>query len=384
MPADNANAIEFFRQLDVFSTRYCKMLGLESHFSPWGGDAYDRGEPSGAILHYTADPDFESVVRWFVNPKFNSKVSSHVVVADRALGAQAMQTEDLPLVAALPATVVLCRPPEKTAWHATWTNGQCFGVECVNAGELRTQDNGHTLTWWPARDLASGPWTKPWTTPYKVATCQATRWWDPFPGDQLEAVVAVLRHVRALFPDSLRPGWILGHEQVQGVRTRTANGAMMQTDKRDPGPCFPLHGIRQAVFDDWRPLQQSAWFNPYRADPQWGDTERTRIVVAAVQAISGALAPPEPGVAWARLASALTALALKPDDPFGPWGKLALYLLGYYMPSVERGEYMIPEMDTEELTSVATFQRLMGLQVDSKPGSLTRTALCDRFKDRGF
>jgi N-acetyl-anhydromuramyl-L-alanine amidase AmpD len=382
--SDYERAVEFFRQLDVFSARYCASLGLTSHISPWGGDAYDRGGPSGAILHYTADPDLESVVRWFVNPKLGAKASAHVVVADRLVGSQHMLDSDLPLVAALPATVVLCRPFDKSAWHATWANGRCFGVECVNAGELRTPNNGAAFTWWPAKDKASAPWTKPWTTLYKAATCQATRWWDPFPGDQLESVVAVLRHVRALFPDYFEPGWILGHEQVQGVRTRTANGAAMLTDKRDPGPTFPLHGIRQAVFDGWRPLQESAWFNPYRADPQWCEVERARIVVAAVQAISGVAEPPEAGVAHARLASAITALALKPGDPFGPWGKLALYLLGYCMPSIERGEYASPSLDTSELTSVTTFQRLMGLQPDGIPGSLTRTALCDRLKDRGF
>lgn len=384
MVADKQEAAEFFRQLDVFSERYCKALSLESHISQWGGDAYDRKTPSGAILHFTADPDFDAVLRWFCNPKFGAKAAAHVVVADRAMGTQAMHAKDLPLVAELPATVALCRPVDKTAWHATWTNGSCFGIECVNAGELRTKDNGQTFTWWAPKDKASPPWTKPWNPPYKAATFQATRWWDTYLADQLTAVVMVLRYLRALFPDSIRPAWILGHEQVQGVRTRTSNGSMMLTDKRDPGPTFPLHGIRQATFDDWKPLTHYPWFNFHRADPQWGDAERSRIVVAAVQKISGASEPPDAKVAWQRLTSALTALALKPSDPFGPWGKIGLYLLGYYMPSVERGEYASVDLDTDELTSVATFQRLMGLQVDSKPGSFTRTALVDRLKDRGF
>ena len=254
MADDKAQAVEFFRQLDVFSKRYCQAISLETNISPWGGDAYDHGEPSGAILHYTADPSLENVVRWFVNPKFNAKAAAHVVVDDQSLEALAIHAQDLPLIQELSAAVVLCRPPNKTAWHATWANGSCFGVECVNAGELRTQDNGVTMTWWPAKDKTSGPWTKVWESLDKAATFQAGRWWDPFPSDQLDAVVTVLRHLRALFPDSLKPGWILGHEQVQGVRTLKMSGEAMQTDKRDPGPTFPLHGIRQAVFDSWKPL----------------------------------------------------------------------------------------------------------------------------------
>jgi len=381
---DKAQAIEFFRQLDVFSKKYCRAISLETNISPWGGGDYDRGKPSGAILHYTADPSLESVVRWFANPKLNAKVSAHVVVDDKSLETIAEHADGLPLIQELPATVVLCRPPDKTAWHATWVNGQCFSVECVNAGELRTQDNGATMTWWPAKDKASGPWTKVWKMLGKVATFQAGRWWDPFPPDQLAAVVTVLRHLRALFPESLKPGWLLGHEQVQGIRTRTSNGASMGTDKRDAGPTFPLHGIRQAVFDDWKPLTRYDWFQRYCCDPKWGDAERARILQAAIPEIYGQSESLETVDVFQRLHHELTAMALQSSTSFGPWGKLALYLLGYYMPSIERGEYTSLDLDTDELTSVATFQRLMGLQVDTKTGSFTRTALCDRIKDRGF
>ena len=383
MADDKAQAVEFFRQLDVFSKRYCQSLSLETNISRWGGEAYERGEPSGAILHYTADPSLESVVRWFVDPKLNAKVSAHVVIDDKSLE-MAEHADGLPLIQELPVAVILCRPPDKMAWHATWVNGACFGVECVNAGELRTQDNGVTMTWWPAKAAKSGPWTKVWKPVGQAATHQAGRWWAPFPPKQLEAAATVLRYLRAMFPDSLRPGWILGHEQVQGVRTRMSNGAAMGTDKRDAGPTFPLPGLRQAVFDDWKPLTRYDWFQRYCADAQWGDSERVRVLQAAIPEIYGRSECLETVDVFQRFHNALATLARELDGPFGPWGKLALYLLGYYMPSIARGEYTSPDMDSDELTSVATFQRLMGLQVDSKPGSLTRTAIRERIKDRGF
>lgn len=378
-------ALEFFRQLAIFSERYIQQnVKSAAPMSPWGNPT--MGTIKGAVVHYTADENLDRVIRWFNDPALNAQCSSHVVIADRQLGSQAMLTGDLPLIAALPATVVQCRPPSMEAWHATWTNPRYYGVECVSAGELKTGDGKTFHSWRPAaKDAAE--WTALWTSAYKTPLQAWGRWWDPFRADQVAAVVAVLRYVRDLPGAALVRPHVIGHEHVQGVNTLRANGKKMQTDKRDPGPTCPVHGIRAAVFDDWRPLEQATWWNLMRQDPVSVFTARSQVVQRVVAAMSGLAEMPPADIAWDRFRSAAHTLPVK-DDPFGGWGKLALWLLGYYMPSVERegmlAENLEASLDSDEIQSVWLFQKMAGIETDGRPGIDTRWSLLERLKDRGI
>lgn len=377
-------AREFFRQLGEFSARYIA-ANVKSALpaSSWGDPK--MATVQGAVIHYTADEDLNRVIRWFNDPSLGAKASSHVIVADRQLGSQGILTQDLPLVADLPATVIQCRPPDQQAWHGTWTNTHYFGVECISAGELRTVDGRMFTSWRPkARDAAD--WTAPWSSVYKTPIQAWGRWWDPFTVAQVDAVVRVLRYLRDLPGVELKRPCVVGHEHVQSVNTLRYDGQKMRTDKRDPGPTCPIHGIREAVFDDWRPLEQSAWFNRFRNAPVSVALDRDDMVRKVVRLVSGMGELPSPEVAWDRFRSAAHVLPVK-DEPFGAWGKLALWLLGYYMPSVERAalpERLAAQLDSDEWQSVWLFQKMAGLVTDGKPGVNTRWALLERLKDRGI
>lgn len=381
---NGTTAVEFFRQLAEFSERYLATnIKKADPVSPWGDDTIDI---HGAVVHYTADEELDRVLRWFNDPLLKARASSHVVVADRQLGSQIILTEGLPLVAELPATVIQCRPPTKEAWHATWANSTYFGVECVSAGELRSQDAKAFYSWRP-KDKDSADWTTLWHSAYKAPVRAWQRYWDPFTPAQVAAVVMVLRYLRDLPGVELSRPKVVGHEHVQGVNTRRSNGEKMNTDKRDPGPTCPMQGIRSAVFDGWRPLEQSNWFNAMRNDPEAVLLDRDLMVRRVVAAVSGMAEMPPSDVAWERFRSAIHTLPVK-DDPFGAWGRLALWLLGYYVPVLEKSGEMLPHLseslDSDEVQSVWLFQRMSGLETDGKPGVNTRWALLERLKDRGI
>lgn len=373
-------AQEFFRQLSEFSTRYiAQNIKGAPPASSWGDPKMDQ--VYGAVLHYTADEDLNRVLRWFNDPSLGAKASAHVIVADRQLGSQGILAQDLPLVADLPATVVQCRPPDQQAWHGTWANTHYFGVECVSAGELRTTD-GAVFTTWRPKTRDSADWTALWSSAYKTPIQAWGRWWDPFTEAQVAAVVTVLRHLRDLPGVALQKPLIVGHEHVQGVNTLRCNGQKLRTDKRDPGPTCPLRGIRESVFDGWTPVEQAGWYHRFRNSPTSVSQERDDMVRRIAQLVSGASATPTLEVAWERFSSAAHVLPVK-DEPFGAWGKLALWLLGYHMPSMERGA-LEASLDSDEWQSVWLFQKMAGIATDGRPGKNTRWALLERLKDRGI
>ena len=376
MTTNGKQAREFFDQLDEFSRRYVAAeLNLPSATSPWGEREYDTDTPKGAILHFTADEDLLRVLRWFLVEKFQARASAHAVVADRRLASQDELAHDLPLVQELPATIIQVRPPHTQAWHATWTNGTCYGIENVNAGPLRKEPSiegqQDSFTSWRPRDKSSPDWTMPWKVPYKTAVGLYGGWWAPYTPEQVHANVILLRYVQQLF-GSLQLPWILGHENVQGVKTPHTHGH----NKFDLGPHYPIHGVRDAVFDDWKPVERYDWFRLFSADQLYGRTMRDGIVIEYAKHAGSDNPNPPPDAAWKRFESAVRALPDK--DEFGLVGKTALRLLGYYVVD------LTSQLDTDESMSIWAFQKMMGLKTDSKPGPVTKRALIERLEDRGF
>jgi N-acetyl-anhydromuramyl-L-alanine amidase AmpD len=366
-------AEEFFRQLEAFSKEYLGQLGL-TYPSPWSSDGYDDGKPpKGAIIHYTADMNLESSLKWFCIQKYEAKASAQVVVAPRRMGSADRLLAKYPLVDELPVTVVQVVPPTKKAWHATWANGWAFGIENTNAGELRKDPtSGQLMHWRPAKP-GSPDWTTPWADAMKQPIEANGRWWDNYPTAQIKANIVLLRYVNALFGDSLQPSWILGHEQVQGKATRKADGTPGGTQKRDPGPTYPLHDVRRAVLshdpDDARFIGQ------YDCNPAYAAQQFDAYVTDAVAAMAGVR--PSREVAWQRFDAAIRALPERAE--FGIMGKLALKLLGFHITALA-----VPELDSDDLTSIWVFQKLMGLKTDSQPGKMTKQAIVQRLVDRGF
>lgn len=363
------HALEFFEQLSEFSRRFIgSELKLTNTISPWGNLEYRSGEPKGAILHYTADEDLHRVLRWFLDEKAEARCSAHVVVADRRLSSQDDLGHDLPLVQELPATIVQVRQYHTVAWHATWTNTTCYGIENVNAGPLRmisaptrSHPDGIFVSWRP-RDQSSPEWTAQWSIPYKEPVWLYNSWWAPYTTAQIEANIILLRYLQQLY-GSLQKPWILGHQHVQ-------------KNKRDPGPAFPVHGIRQAVFDDWTPVTRYDWFRLFDVDPLFGQTEVDGIVLKYAKMLGGEQPNPSMFSAWTRFKSAVRALPDK--EGFGLVGKTALRILGYHVTSLEN------QLDLDELMTVGIFQKMMGLKVDSQPGPVTKRAILKRLESCGL
>lgn len=366
MDNNEKHATQFFDQLEEFSNRYVlDELNLRRSLSPWGKSTL---EPQGAILHFTADEDIHRVLRWFLEKRHGARVSAHAVIADRRMGSHDSLAADLPLVQELPTTIIQVRRADTEAWHATWANGVCYGIENVNAGPLKMKTSvvrGRpevVFSTWRPRDRSSPEWTSRWSSSYKEATLLHGKWWAPYTAAQIRSNVILLRYVEQRFR-SLRRAWILGHEQVQ-------------KNKQDPGPAFPLEGIREAMFDDWTPIQRYDWYRLYEVDPKYGKTMADGIILECVRKMGTDNPNPSVFSAWTRFWSAVKALPVKAE--FGVVGKTALRLLGYYMQSLD------DSLDTDELNSVWLFQKMMGLRTDSKPGPITKGALLERLASRGL
>jgi N-acetyl-anhydromuramyl-L-alanine amidase AmpD len=368
MAINGEDAKAFFEQLGAFSKRYIAAeIGPDLPHSPWCYESYEVGHPRGAVIHYTADEELHRVLRWFLVPEFGAKVSAHAVVADRRMGVHDKLAEDLPLVEELPVTVIQVLPPDLVAWHARWANRRTYAIENVNAGPLRADkigDDGFPESFcsWRARDRKSQEWTKPWSSPYKTPEKVFGRWWEPYTPGQVEANVILLRYLKQLVPEMAKP-WLLGHENVQ-------------ERKLDPGPMFPLVGVREAVWDDWKPVQRYGWYRLFQHEPDSGKLLRDEVVMDHLHLIATVTKPVLPRVAWMRFSSAMRALPSK--SGFGVTGKTGLKLLGYHVTSLDEG------LDTDELLSVWIFQKMMGLKTDMVPGPLTKAALVDRLDYLGF
>ncbi len=388
--------MDFFDQLQVFSDRYLRSVGIIEDCSPWGYQDWKDDAPIGAVLHYTADNDLDRVLRWFMRAKYGARVSANVVVADRRWASADELMEGLPLIKALPVTVVQCRPVDMPSWHASWTNSLLYGIELLNVGEVRkggSDDNPSEWVSWRPRDQSAKPWTMPWSHPLKAPRVGQGRYWEPYTVEQVKACVMLLRHLWAEYP-SLEPSWVLGHEAVQGVHTIGAR----DRDKRDPGPHLPVYDIRRAVFDTTVFDYDGGWPGAFEATPDYCLRRQTGFVQQWVmyELLSGwegrkkawekdypakPFEEPQPmtpsdEVAWQRFGSALKAMG-SGSGAWGVVGKTALRLLGYHVPKLHTDMY------DEDRIAVQVFQKLMGLKPDAIPGPRTRKALMERLGDRG-
>lgn len=344
---------EFFEQLQEFSTRVFALQEIEETISPWHGRNFVGGHPIGAVLHYTAGNDILRAIRWFMKRKYEANVSAHVVVADGWPEDAQELAHDLPLVENLPAMVVQCVPPNRTAYHATWVNGMCYGIEMVNTGEVRRGDDGG-WAWWP------NDWTRPWVSEKDPVELYG-RCWEPYTPEQILTVVEVLRQLHKGY-GPLSRYMVVGHEHVE-------------EEKWDPGPLFPLHGVRLALYENLDPGVYQ-WFKQFKDDPQYGGCWRVGLAMewAALVAYSC-----DSITAWDKFAGDLRGRFLKGGQIFGSLGKAALQALGYYTSPPLGGGLM-----SEGRHSVEIFQRMMGLKVDGLPGINTRRALVSRLEERGI
>lgn len=346
---------EFFDQLHTFSLRYFKNLNVQETVTPWGPDEYDGGSPAGAVLHYTADGDLDRVVRWFMCRKYGAQAAANVIVADRRYARAQSMLEGLPLVAALPVTIIQCAMPQDPTWHARWASSLTYGIELLNSGELRSNEEGQPCTHWRRdHDPDEPEWTMPWQHETKEPVLGWGRKWEPYTKDQVQAVVTLLGHLREMYP-KIRPGWVLGHEGIQN-------------NKRDPGPLLPMSWIRTSMMGGDTHLDDAPCVVATNA--------RDDVVLSLMNALGDKR--DSYGIAWhffqRKVVEALTEHKLG----FGVVGKTALKLLGYHVP-----HYLDIHMHDDDRLVFWLFQKAMNLKPDSIPGPRTRKALLERLHDRG-
>ena len=370
---------EFFIQLDTFSKRYFHSVGIDETLTPWGPREYRGGYPRGSIIHYTADDDIERVVKWFMREKYGSKASANCVVADRKYPSLAKFCEDLPLVEALPVTVVQCQFPNRPTYHATWVNQETYGIEALNAGEIRYEPttDEYLSHWRRNHDPSEPEWSEPWHHQTKSPATGWYRHWEPYTVDQIQTIIMILRHLRVMYSE-LEPSWVLGHECVQSAQTPGVH-----TDKRDPGPLMPMPEIRECVFGGLSMSRDTDWVRSYEALPDYCDRQRTKLVQrwaageAQMMSVDDADLP-SAEISWLRFQTKVLGLVDAPETPFGPVGKIALALMGYHTTGYG------PDMGEEDRAAVKIFQRMMGIRGDAVPGPTTRKAVVDRLYDRGI
>jgi len=364
----------FFSQLQTFSERVFEVMGLKATETPWTYGPFVTEVPVGAVLHFTAGNIPEKAIRWFMVQKYDARASANAIVLDAWQGEWMRKlAKDLPLIQALPAPIVQCMPPTKTTWHATWKNRTHYGIEMVNAGEVRPAGEVRKDAWGniiggaEAWTYSANDWKTIWESS-KTPVLMNGRYWEPYSPEQVHAVAILLRRLRTFCGDV--PDFeIVGHENVS-------------RKKFDPGPLFPIHAVRWTSSFEVQSLVSYPWFTHFCADEKYMLFYRDGIALdwagsptRSLESVRSA----EARVAYQKLIEAIRGELQAPENGFGATGKAGLSLLGYEVSNV-----VSPDLYREDVESIGTFQKMMGLLVDGIPGKKTREALWTRLKERGF
>lgn len=200
------------------------------------------GGPEGIAYHYTGGFSGLKSLHWFNDPSWkNEESSAHVLVFDRVTPELELWTkQEVSAIFRIP-TLVIAELSQGT-WCTNWANSRCLGVENRNGGYSAFDEK---------------VMRKP-----RVWSCG--KHWEPYTREQMEANVQLGRLFRALRGDAIfKPEWVVGHDMIWAT-------------KRDPGSLFPLHLVRQAIWND-EPVSQLGWLAQeykFPAAPAAGEDEQ--------------------------------------------------------------------------------------------------------------
>ncbi len=174
-----------------------------------------KGQFKYIIIHYTVSLSFEGVIDFFMTPK---KTSAHFVVDLDGSIEQIVSLND-------------------AAWHAGesyWNgisglNSHSIGIEIINTGYLVKAADGSYHG-----DL--GDKVQKENVSYaQHKNERIKRPWMVYPEVQVKAVFDLCRFIKQNYPSVLN---VLGHDDIAPRR------------KSDPGPLFPLEGLRSYYIGD--------------------------------------------------------------------------------------------------------------------------------------
>lgn len=224
-------ASETLKQLQQYTLAACKLLGVSltvrsrNHSGPYGEE-----QPTGIICHYTASNAAYGPKRPYgrlpallnrLRPFSGQGVGCHVVVWDEQLPRLTELKSRFPLIKDVPAQVFYFGD-ENALWHAGSANRWSLGIEVRNCGEILKVKTGYY--WCRGRHRYRG----------RPPLIMNSRLWEPYTRSQMVGTLWVSRLFAQVHPIEVHR--FLGHTHISSTRV-------------DPGPHFPIHEMRSAVFD---------------------------------------------------------------------------------------------------------------------------------------
>jgi N-acetyl-anhydromuramyl-L-alanine amidase AmpD len=194
------------------STNLIIKKDLSTHFDQRINSKNQRVKPKYIILHYTANCDERSILKWFKNYLY--PVSAHYVIAPNG-------------------TITMTVDPSNRAWHAGesyWKgceemNAYSIGIEIINPGsnEQKTEPCKEDQTTWSKKDC--------------YITKGSENCWYPFTTQQITSVIELCKKLMNKYKISSQN--IIGHSDIAPGR------------KIDPGPLFPWSFLAQHGIGLW-------------------------------------------------------------------------------------------------------------------------------------
>lgn len=359
-----SQAEDFFGALRLATIEVLKNFGLPTSQGSKRYTEWEHGYPLGVTEHFTAGVGWKGSVSWLNDGPHENHVSCQMLILDRMLPAANEEYKKYSILSELEVAVLLLSDGIIPCWHAGWVNRLNFGIENRNAGMLRGQEGA--WTWWPKNWKAKFPHEKLNKTPINIGG----RWWEPYTHAQISANIIVGQMLYCLNgPDALDPRWFLPHSATSGR-------------KIDTGRAFPIHLVRNAVFDQVYYLDLP-WLASFEDDPSYMedydeeiDKEFLEGVVARQLYRDGDELPE-----GYELAEEPPDVDLRMLVDGGAWREYlgvtrrALHKLGYYvLPTSKKA------LDHDTALAVYQFQVAMGLKADKIPGLKTRKALKARIR----
>ena len=246
---DPDNAQDIYEDLRSVSRKILTAHGceVEPHKPVVRTRRFRYGKPRGILFHYTGGTTTHGPMCWGNKPSWGNTGSSwHVLIADRVpdskIGDLWLEHASKAVLDLFEVPVIVMADFRYGTWHGNWTNDLTLGVENRNAGYSGRLD--------PTGDRGRLGAVKCG----KQAEFVSGKTWERFSREQLWANVVLGRLVNAMY--GLNRRLLLPHHAVWAV-------------KSDPGPLFPMHEIRRAIFSELE-KGQCKWLVTHPGAPKRG------------------------------------------------------------------------------------------------------------------